>query len=62
MDLNIIRKSPIFLGQVTKYPLRDRPYEAFKRGLARGQVTSILSSLGRIRGNWGRTSQAQIPI
>jgi hypothetical protein len=56
MDLNVIRKSPIFLGQVTKYSLRNRPYEALKRGLARGQVTSIISSPERMRKNWGWAS------
>jgi len=56
MDLNVIRKSPIFLGQVTNYSLRNRPYEALKRGLARGQVTSIISSPERMRKNWGWAS------
>jgi hypothetical protein len=53
MDLNDIRKSPIFLGQVTNYSPRNRPYEASRRGLARGQVISISPSLERIRKNWG---------
>ena len=34
MDLNAIRKSLIFLGQITNYSVRNRPHEA--RGLARG--------------------------
>jgi hypothetical protein len=33
IDLNVIRKSLIFFGQVTKYFLRNRPYEALKRGV-----------------------------
>jgi hypothetical protein len=53
MDRNVIRKSPLSLGQVTKYSLKNRPYEALKRGLARGQVASIPSSVERIRKNWG---------
>jgi hypothetical protein len=56
MDLNVIGKSPMFLGQVTNYSLRNRPYEASRRGLARGHVISISSSLERIRKNWGRAS------
>jgi hypothetical protein len=36
MNLNVIRKSPIFLCQVTNFSLRNRPYEALKRGSARG--------------------------
>jgi len=53
MDLNVIRKSPIFLGQVIRYSLRNRPYEALKRGLARWQVTSILCGCERIREDEG---------
>jgi hypothetical protein len=53
MALNVIRKSPIFLGHVTKYALRNRPYEALKRGLARWQATFIPLGLERIRKNWG---------
>jgi hypothetical protein len=57
MDLNVIRKSPIFLGQVTWYSFGNRPYEALKKGAARGRVTSIPSSLERIRKNWGWASE-----
>jgi hypothetical protein len=51
MDLNVIRKPPMFLGQVTKYSLRNRPYEALKSGLARGHVTLIPPNLERTRKN-----------
>jgi hypothetical protein len=53
MDLNVIRKSPVFLGQVTNTSLRNRPYEASRRGLARGEVPSISLRLERIRKIWG---------
>jgi hypothetical protein len=56
MDLNVVRKSPIFLSQVTNDSLRNRPYEASMRGLARG-VPSISLSLERIRKNWGWASE-----
>ena len=36
MDLNVFRKSPIFLGQGANDFLRNRPYEASMKGLARG--------------------------
>jgi len=46
MDLNVIRKPPIFLSQVTNFSLRNRPYEALKRirknwGWARGTHESL---------------------
>jgi hypothetical protein len=53
MDLNVKRKSPMFLGRVTKYSLRNRPYEALQRGLARGHVPFIPPNLERVRKNWG---------
>jgi len=52
MDLKVIRKPPIFFGEVTNYSLRIRPYEALKRGLTRGQSASIPSSLEGIRKPW----------
>jgi hypothetical protein len=53
MDLNVISKSPMFLGRVTKYSQRNRPYEAMKRGLARGHVPFIPPNLEEVRKNWG---------
>jgi len=46
----------MFLGQIIKYSLRNRPYEALKRGLARGHVTIIPLNLKRVRKNWGWAS------
>jgi hypothetical protein len=56
MDFNVIRKSSTLLGRVTNYSLRNRPYEASRRGVARGHVTFIPPNLERIRKNWGWAS------
>jgi hypothetical protein len=47
MALNILRKSAIFLVRITKYSVRNRPYKALEKGLARKLIPSIPPNLER---------------
>jgi len=60
MALNVISAPAIFLSQVTKYSLRNRPYEASRRGLARWLVASTSPSLETTRKKWKRVSENRI--